>query len=153
MTTSLTIFGGSNGRSNCSCAIHVLVVQWWHGGWWHFFCEDALRINFCMRAIVCRPRGPLLRMYRLTSSTIAIASIYFNFTLPTSKWNYEINFNRSDVVDAFMPASATATALSCSFVLPQVLIVQQRPWWNHLRARVTSSHDVLFNSYLVNPLA
>lgn len=96
---------------------------------------------------------PLFRMYRLTSSTIAaIASINFNFTLSALMWNYEMNFNRSDVVDAFMSASATATALSCSFVLPQVLIVLQRPWWNHLRARVASSQGVLFKSYLVNSL-
>lgn len=64
-----------------------------------------------------------------------------------------MDFNRSDVVNAFM---ATPTAFSCSFDLPQVLIVLQRPnpsWRNYLRVRDASGQGILFKSYSVNSLA
>ncbi len=50
MTTNLMIFGGVTGAR----VVVMRSIFWWYGGggWWNCFCEDALRINFYVGAIL-----------------------------------------------------------------------------------------------------
>lgn len=117
--------------------LHSKAEHGWDGG---TECNDSIwKMDVWIVMQPTYPRYPVTAVRRIWSlilpheSTMTIALTVY-FTLP--KW-FSLQLN-SDVFDAFMSASAapTATALSSSFALPQVLI---RPWWNNLRVRIPSS--------------